>query len=139
MPIPDDVSFWKWLAGIAVSGAAGLASGIWFSSKKITTLETSDADHLRRIMLLERRREIQEKFCNERKAELLQELGKEICNVVKQAMLNAEIMHNKELAEIGLDVALQRQVLSQIQGKVDAIFGRMNRRAKPDSGQEEHE
>jgi len=137
-PPDDDAGVWQWGIGIAIALLSGLIGGIWSTRGTLAELEHTDADHEARIGALELHKREMAEFCDKRKAELLAELAKEVCNVVRLAIKDVTIENNSKLASISTNQALQGQLLQQIQDDVAAIFGRMNRRNgdKPPHGVE---
>jgi hypothetical protein len=125
----DDLGVWKWAVAVALSVLSGLIGGVWVSRGVLSALENIDADHEKRIHTLEQQKKDQADFCDKRKNELLAELTKEICSIVKISIQEITIENNAKLAAISINQALQGQILGQIQADVEAIFGRMNRRS----------
>jgi len=130
IPPDDDLGVWKWMIGIGLSVLSGLIGGVWVSRGILANLEQTDIDHEKRLKLVEQKIKDQELFCTYRKTEILTELSKEICQVVKLSMREAEIQNNKELSTIIIAQAVQGQQLQQIQEDVAAIFGRLDRRTE---------
>jgi len=131
----DDMGFWKWGVGVAIPALTWLIAKVWVSSGILATLKHTDQDHATRLDSHDKQLEAlvlyckeQVDFCDKRKNELLLELTKEVCNVVRLAIKDVTIEHNQKLAAIGTNQALQGQMLQQIQLDVEAIFGRMNQR-----------
>lgn len=126
----DDWSLWRWMAGPALGLLGGLLGGIWSARGLLKDLQHNDADLARRLKLVEQQRKQDEERRERQKAELLEEVKKEICNIVKLAIKDLIIDHNKELASISTDVAIQSTLMEQMMADVAAIFGRLNRRSE---------
>jgi len=134
----DDFGIFKWMAGIAFSGIAGLIGGVWVTRGVLKDLEHNDADQNKRISSLEASRREQDDFCARQKTALIAELQKEICNIVRLAIKDLIIDHNKELGAISTNVAIQSKLMEQIQDDVAAIFERINRRSDDGAEQNHH-
>lgn len=130
--VGDDFPGWLKVLGVGlgwlVSVVCAAASTSWFAGRKTMEMERNDGERDRKIKELENQRDRMERFCAQRKVELITELQKDICHVVELANKDLIIDQNSKLAIIGIDVAVQANLMKQIQKDVEAIFGRLNRR-----------
>ncbi len=137
----EDFPGWLKVLGVAVGWVVSVgcttASLSWFAGRKTMEMERDDAERDRKIKALEEDRVRMSQFCAQQKAALIAELQKDICNIVKLANKDLIIDHNSKLATIGTDVAVQANLMMQIQKDVEAIFDRLNRRNDDQGGHDE--
>lgn len=115
----------QWLVGIVSTVAAALAG--WAAASK-----GNRRDLEARMEVIERAHKSQAAHCTQQRDEILSSLRREVCDIIRSALKDQVIAHNKELAGLDKHMALQAQTMQQIQEDVEAIFGRLNRR---DDGQ----
>ena len=114
-PTDSDATVWQWIVGAATTLVGVLSGLIWRGIE-------------RRLAALELAEQNRDDHCATQRAEILEELRREICAIVKGAIKDMVIGHNKDLASLDKNLALQAQAMAAIQRDVEAIIGRLNRR-----------
>lgn len=121
----SEISVWVGIVSGSLGFVAGLVSGVWWIASKSKDI----ASHGESINEINRR-------CEQQRAEMLTEIEKKVCSVVRMAIKDMLLDCKDRDAKTATDIALLTQSMAQMQLDVEAIFERLNRR-RDDHGQGE--
>lgn len=134
-PTADDLGWWRELLAWFGSGVVAITTGTWIvanRAKDIVAAQKSLSDAqvvlADRIAALETTDRDMGRFCREQRRELLEELRRDVCNVLTIALKDAKIESNRDLSVMSTTMELHTQSLGEIQKDIEAIFKRLDRR-----------
>ena len=134
-PSADDLGWWRELLAWFGSGVVAITTGTWIvtsRAKDIVAAQKSLSDAqvvlADRIAALETTDRDMGRFCREQRRELLEELRRDVCNVLTIALKDAKIESNRDLSVMSTTMELHTQSLGEIQKDIEAIFKRLDRR-----------
>ena len=134
-PSAEDIGWWRELLAWIGSGVVAITTGTWIvatRSREIVAaqvaLSKAQLALADRITALEETDRDMGRFCKEQRRELLDELRRDVCQVLTIALKDAKIESNRDLSTMTTTMELHTQALGEIQKDIEAIFRRLDRR-----------
>lgn len=118
---PSEETWWQWILGLLVTVFTGTVVGAWAASAVAS-------NHDARIKHLEDEATARAFRCDKQRADILEELRREVCAIVKDSISNLKERQGEKLASMDKNLALIAQAQMDGKEKMDEIFARLNRR-----------
>ena len=134
-PNAEDLGWWRELLAWIGSGVVAITTGtriVATRSKDIVATQKALAEA--QLLLTERVGSLENvdrdmgRFCSQQRREILDDLRREICQVIQSAMKDAKIEASTDRASMATALALHTQALGNIEKDIKAIFARLDRR-----------
>ena len=134
-PTADDLGWWRELLAWIGSAVVAITTGTWIvatRSKDIVATQKALAEA--QLLLTERVGSLENvdrdmgRFCSQQRREILDDLRREICQVIQSAMKDAKIEASTDRASMATALALHTQALTAIESDIRKIFARLDRR-----------
>lgn len=134
-PTAEDLGWWRELLAWVGSGVVAVASGTWIVAShkreiqdRQKALEEAQGLQAARLTDLEAQRADMGRYCKEQRREILEDLRREICAILTNALKDAKIEAADARASVTTSLALHTMALQNIEADIKAIFGRLDRR-----------
>jgi hypothetical protein len=134
-PNAEDLGWWRELLAWVGSAVVAVASGTWIvATRSKEIVATQEALAKAQLLLTERVGELESvdrdmgRFCSQQRREILDDLRREICQVIQSAMKDAKIEASADRATVATALALHTQALVGIEEDIRKIFKRLDRR-----------
>ena len=134
-PTAEDLGWWRELLAWIGSGVVAITTGTWIvatRSKEIVATQKALAQA--QLLLTERVGDLENvdrdmgRFCSQQRREILDDLRREICQVIQSAMKDAKIEASTDRTTVATTLALHTQALTAIESDIRKIFARLDRR-----------